>query len=114
MKLNELSNLVENTDVMDAATFAFNSFTSSRQMKRYSDKDAPSQSNGGVEFGIRDWGTWQVPADAEDDGDYDWEEPTPETEKAAKEILNKCKEKFPKREFKIHPGEKNWLYVKVS
>lgn len=27
----------------------------------------------------RDLGNWQVPAGEEDDGDYDWEEPTPET-----------------------------------
>lgn len=113
MILQELLQLNESI-ALDAAKHTFNEFTRAPQMQRWSDKDQPTQKGAAAEFAIRDWGTWQVPAGEEDDGDYDWQEPTPETDKAAEDILKKCEKLFPNVKFHLTAGEKNWLYVQVE
>lgn len=72
-------------------------------------------------FSIRNWGDWQVPADAymdQDDGDddfsdYDWEELTPESGKKLDAIVKAVEAKYPTVKVHIGGSEKNWLDVQV-
>jgi hypothetical protein len=69
---------------------------------------------GGIGFSVRYWGSWQVPADAEDDGDYDWEELTPESAKKLQQIINSVEAKYPNVRFEVSDSEKNWLTAELS
>jgi hypothetical protein len=112
--LQELLQLNESASLADAAMAAFKAFKNSSQKQRHSTMDEPAPKGTSIEFGVRDWGTWQVPADDEDDGDYDWQEPTVTTMEAAKALLNGVEKQFPKYKFTMHSGEKNWLYISVK
>ena len=113
--IQELLSLNEATaSLADAAMDIYTAFKNSSLKKRYTQLDEPMPKGTSIEFAIRDWGDWQVPAGVEDDGDYDWEEPTPATVKAGEELLKSCEKRFPAYKFTLHAGEKNWLYVSVK
>lgn len=60
---------------------------------------------GGVEqFSVRYLGDWEVPADEEDDGDYDWKVPTT----ATRARLDTLVKKYPGTAWE-NEGEKCWL-----
>lgn len=65
----------------------------------------------GIWFDVRYWGTWVVPADAEDDGDYDWEEPSPETVARLQRMAAEVESKHPNVKITFNVGEKHWLEI---
>lgn len=105
-------------DVNAAALILLMKFKNHRMASRYGDIQDPEKSpfhKSGRLFSIRDWGKWEVPDDEEDDGDYDWEEPTKETVKAANDLVKQFnREKKPMNASIEEWGEKNWLYVLVK
>lgn len=65
-------------------------------------------------FSVRDWGTWEVPEGEEDDGDYDWEVLTRDSQKKLKVIFDQLDATIPpgwKLDYQI--SEKNWIYFTV-
>jgi hypothetical protein len=66
----------------------------------YGDRDEKT----GASFSVRNLGDWEVPADEEDDGDYDWKVPTA----ATKRMLDTLVKKYPGTMWE-NEGEKNWL-----
>lgn len=68
----------------------------------------------GVGFDVRHWGTWQVPVDAEDDGDYDWEELTDESAAKLKQVINGVEAKYPNVRFDVQTSEKNWITAQLD
>jgi hypothetical protein len=64
----------------------------------------------GYSFSARYVGDWEVPADEEDDGDYDWKVPTAATKKRLDEIVEMISKRHPgvKLEWQ-NDGEKCWL-----
>lgn len=72
---------------------------------------------GSISFGIRDWGKWVNPQDmpADDSGeDYDWQVPTPETKRAAQQIIDSVSSRYPQLNFYLQTSEKNWFDVDIS
>lgn len=67
--------------------------------------------SGGLWFDVRYWGTWVVPADAEDDGDYDWEEPSPETVAKLQQLIREVERNHPNVKITFRVGEKHWLEI---
>lgn len=61
--------------------------------------------------GIRGWGNWVVPDDAEDDGDYDWEEPTQKTIEQSRAIVMKIASRHPDVTLELETSEKNWIIM---
>lgn len=67
------------------------------------------------EIGVRHWGNWEVPEGEEDDGDYDWEVMTPQSEAKLKEIMIKLNASMPKGwKLTYSVGEKNWIYFHIK
>lgn len=64
--------------------------------------------------GVRDWGQWKVPDDAEDDGDYDWKVLTPEWSKKLKAFADQTDKKYPNLRIFISTEEKDWISVQVT
>jgi len=69
--------------------------------------------DGSPELAVRDFGKWVVPDGEEDDGDYDWNEPSRETIKKIDAIVADVKSQFPGIIIAAHTGEKNWYYFAV-
>lgn len=57
----------------------------------------------GNQFSVRNLGNWEVPADEEDDGDYDWKVPTPATAKMFDALAKDFGATWQ------NDGEKNWI-----
>jgi len=69
--------------------------------------------------GIRYWGNWETPRDAEGDTeDYDWQELSAESGKKLdqyqKAFKAEAQVKFPGLKFDVGGGEKNWLEITVT
>ena len=69
--------------------------------------------------GIRYWGNWETPRDAEGDTeDYDWQELSADSSKKLdqyqKVFKAQAKTKYPGLKFDIGGSEKNWLEISVS
>lgn len=58
---------------------------------------------------VRYFGDWQVPADEEDDGDYDWKEPTPSTRRALDRLVAEVSKKVNAKIVWQNEGEKCWV-----
>ncbi|MFI5222926.1 MAG: anti-CBASS protein Acb1 family protein, partial [Nitrospirales bacterium] len=73
----------------------------------------------GYGFGVRDFGSWRVPLDAEGDAsagdfeDYDWEEPTPETAARVDKLVKMHADRNPNMEVTWSAEEKNWISFAV-
>jgi hypothetical protein len=64
----------------------------------------------GWSFDVRYWGQWENPADAEDEEDYDWQVPTPDTVKRLNDLVARARKQFPTVEITWRDeGEKNHL-----
>ncbi len=68
---------------------------------------------GVLAFSVRYWGDWEVPADEEDDGDYDWKVPTAATKKKLDEIVRTYSNRFGVKVTWFNEGEKNWLGFEI-
>jgi hypothetical protein len=94
----------------------------SRSMWGNYDTNEPEKDpySGGFHAGIRHWGHWQLPDDADpsDDEyqDYDWEELSHESGRALQEIVQDFNKRYPSMVFSWSTSEKNWidLYVKAK
>ena len=79
-----------------------------RQYRDHEELTQIEERNGVYMFDVRYLGNWEVPADVEDDGDYDWMVPTAATVKN----LDKLVEKYHSAHVQINwvsQGEKCWL-----
>jgi hypothetical protein len=65
---------------------------------------------------VRDWGDWEVPADAHDDGqgDYDWQVMTAATRARLSRILDAASKTHPTVKLTYAASEKNWLCVMAA
>lgn len=81
---------------------------------RMADWVQPNGDTARVEFECRYFGKWVVPDGEVDDGDYDWEVPTPETMKAVEEKMDLVRQLYPKFKFKVETSEKNWLLFTIT
>lgn len=78
-----------------------------------SSDDLEVERNGdAVTVAIRYFGSWENPSDAEDEEDYDWQEPTERTRATADKIAERASQKH-NVDVSWHSGEKNWLYFEV-
>lgn len=68
----------------------------------------------GVEVEARHWGQWQVPPGEEDDGDYDWEELTPDSSKKLKTFVDGLNKKHKDLNITASVGEKNWIVIHIA
>ena len=85
-----------------------------RQMKSNGGSSADIDNKTGKGFWIRYWGDWQVPYDAEDDGDYDWEELTDESGKKLDQLIRAVHVAFPNVKITVQGSEKNWLGIEAT
>jgi hypothetical protein len=77
---------------------------------RRDDINAIEERNGELTFSVRYIGNWEVPADEEDDGDYDWKVPTVATRKMLDELIARFAKQFPTVQLSwVNEGEKCWL-----
>jgi hypothetical protein len=60
-------------------------------------------------FSARNVGDWEVPADEEDDGDYDWKVPTADTVDRLNTLVNSMGRTHGVRLTWANDGEKCWL-----
>lgn len=82
---------------------------------RYADVNNGAEINrSGAYTDIRDWGDWQVPAGEEDDGDYDWQEPTPATRVKLESHFKELQAKYPDTKIRYSFEEKNYIGVTVE
>lgn len=65
-----------------------------------------------ADFGVRYFGHWVVPDDAEDDGDYDWKIPTDNTKEKIQKLVRYIMSEYP---VKVHWSveEKYWIYFSI-
>lgn len=70
--------------------------------------------NGEFSLAVRYLGDWEVPADEEDDGDYDWKVPTASTCKRLDELVDRYNESFGVKMTWFNQGEKCWLMFSVK
>ena len=69
-----------------------------------------------TEFGVRHYGTWEMPDDCdedEDDGDYDWEVLSDDTAEKVNKIISKIRSENPDVEIDWFTSEKNWIDITV-
>lgn len=66
-----------------------------------------------ITLSVRDWGQWVVPADAEDDGDYDWKVMTKKSSEEASRLIQQVKDRYPHVEIDGGGEEKNWLFFQI-
>lgn len=68
--------------------------------------------NGRWMAGIRDWGHWSNPPEAQeedDEEDYDWQVLSRESGTKLQSILNQVEQSFPNIKFSFTTEEKNWI-----
>jgi hypothetical protein len=75
------------------------------------DIDEAKMNGKAAEAGMRYWGSWENPSDAEDDEDYDWQQLTEFAVMRMHVYMKELNKKFPGVKIKYHSGEKNWIYV---
>lgn len=110
------SQLSESIDVrlLTATDYAFTLLKNSREAFGNQTDDPAQIDSTTMQFGIRDFGNWEVPEDEEDDGDYDWEVPTEGTIAKLKAYLETAKKHHPFIEYDFQIGEKSWIYVSIK
>lgn len=113
MKLSDLVKENIESPIEDAAQYALTIMKNARESARGAQIDPPEQSFGGLTFGIRHWGQWEMPEGEEDDGDYDWEMLSEASARKLDEYLAMCEKNYPKFKFTPNTGEKNWIYISV-
>ena len=87
------------------------------RLRSYRDSDYLTEiedRDGVLSFSVRYLGDWEVPADEEDDGDYDWKVPTAATKKRLDEMVRTFANRFGVKIEWHNEGEKNWLGFVVS
>ena len=62
---------------------------------------------------VRDWGTWELPEDCEDEEDYDWEELSESSYNKLQDIIERYRESYKDYEFHFQTSEKNYIDVRV-
>jgi hypothetical protein len=62
---------------------------------------------------VRYWGHWEVPADEEDDGDYDWEELSESSWDLLKKLIERVEAANPGIKVEASTSEKNWIAFTV-
>lgn len=94
-------------------TKAFNAIQDLRRciaLDRHADIEPIEDYDNGFRFSARYVGDWEVPADEEDDGDYDWKVPTVATRKRLDEIVAMVNKRNPGATVSWeNDGEKCWL-----
>jgi len=82
------------------------------------DARGPEQGNNEWTAEIRDWGKWQLPADADPSDeayeDYDWEELSNESGAKLQSIVDDFAKRYPGVKFDWSTGEKNWIYFQAK
>lgn len=100
------------TDLIAAANDLLSAFK--RQAPSYAQTQPAEMAYGEfADASIRDFGKWEVPADAEDDGDYDWQVPTAETGARAAQIVAEVQARHPGLKLSFAVEEKNWLTLRA-
>ena len=106
--------LFESSEALESvAGDIYSAFASSPEARRATGR-RPVKEGNHMMIEFRHWGTWEVPADEEDDGDYDWEVPTDATGRAAEKIIADQRKKFPKFTIEFSFEEKNWMIITVA
>jgi hypothetical protein len=86
------------------------------RMRSYRDSDylsAIEERNGALCFSVRYLGDWEVPADEEDDGDYDWKVPTAASRKKLDEMCKTYSLRFGVTVSWHNEGEKEWIGFEI-
>lgn len=84
------------------------------QMKKYSSiSDRQMDEQQGI-AGVRYWGDWVNPDDAEDEEDYDWKILSSSYSKKLKEIAKILRDKYKDVNISLCVGEKCWVDLTIS
>ncbi len=114
MKVNELLEANE-LDLAHLADQVYDAFKRHPEAKWVDQTNKPKIDRAGnYQMDFRDWGQWENPSDAEDEEDYDWQELTPKSRKAAAEVCAAMEKTFKGIKVKYGTGEKNYLEVSVG
>ena len=70
--------------------------------------------NNVVYAGIRYWGSWEVPPDEVDDGDYDWRRLTKQSHIKLKGYIDEFSKQHKNFKITYSTGEKDWIEIEVS
>lgn len=100
--------------LLTATSYAFTLVKNSREGIGNQVDEPTFIGNNTMEFGIRDFGQWEMPEGEEDDGDYDWMVPKESTVAKLKAYLETAKKHHPFIEYDFHIGEKSWIYVSIK
>lgn len=63
---------------------------------------------------IRYWGTWEIPDDEEDDGDYDWKELSQSSKKELNDIIQKANKNIGKNKLEYEISEKDYINISIK
>jgi len=66
------------------------------------------------QFDVQDWGEWEVPADVEDDEDYDWKVLSDESSAKLKQLVDQVQAVYPNVKFDVMTEEKNWITFQMG
>jgi hypothetical protein len=66
------------------------------------------EERGELILSVRYFGNWEVPEDAEDDGDYDWKIPTTDTRRRLDSLVAAFQKQIPGLTWQ-NEGEKCWI-----
>jgi hypothetical protein len=117
-KISERILVMESTatdaDLLKVVGEILNKFKSERSSFSGGGQDSPTLTNQGADAGLRYWGQWQTPSDAEGDGDYDWQELTSASAAKANAHIKEFQAKHPNMKITWQTGEKNWITFYVS
>jgi len=76
--------------------------------ERGTDADPIELRDGLLMLHVRYFGAWEVPEDAEDDGDYDWKVPTADTRRRLDSLVAEYRKQIPGLAW-FNQGEKCWI-----
>lgn len=111
-KMNEAYNT--KATINEAAGYLYTLLKNTKEGRRADWQQPKSDSPALVEFSCRHYGEWEVPEGEEDDGDYDWETPTPFTIKQINDTIKVAGQRYPDFKVDISVEEKNWIDFKVT
>ena len=114
MKLTEIAKAKKELNLEHLANQVYDAFKRHPLGKDVYDTNRPKMSDKSFYMDFRDWGLWQNPGDAHDEEDYDWQDMTAETRKAAEAVCANMEKTFPGINVSYTAGEKNYLEVRVS
>jgi len=82
---------------------------------RSGDTDPAEMFHGYAGAAIRNWGSWELPNDAEEDeDDYDWKDLADYSHKNLAEYLAAFQKDHPELKIDYDVGEKEYVYIKVG